>query len=780
MPLILPAVRRAGRWLAPFGVYLLLALVMTWPLVMSLDQSVVRGTWWWDAYTNTMIMANRVHDLLGHGAGSLYDNYWFAPLSHTSVFNENELALCLLYLPFHLVGCQPITAYNLVLLLCLALNSFTMFLLAHHLTRNRLAALVAGAIYAFCPYLFFELPRLQLVAGMWIPLCFLFLHRALTRGRWTDAVGLALAYVLQVGTGMYYALFLLPLMLFTAAWITLSRQRATSRRRCWLRVTTTTLCGALVVAAMVWPYIVRKSDLDLDFSREYVARTDGVLTSFLRANPENRTWRILKRRDPRPGAESTAFPGLTPVLLALVAVIGPLLVRRRRLVPVGASPTSPTAALAAHWGVAVALSVAAVVAVRNGLAAVPVLALVAWHWRRHRPARVLPRATALYLGLVVLAVSLYLGLGWGAVAEREVVGLYDLLWRFVPGFQSVRRVERQAVMVMLAVAVLAAIGLSLLMGRARRPWRRTALALGALAAVLLEFRSAPLPLQPIVSASQVPSVYHWLRRQADPGPIAALPVRKGRKVFRGDIGGSLHNYLALFHRRRTAIGFSTWDSVLSQALNGELDELSGGSDPLPLLRAAGVRYLVVHEADLYRGELPGVRRYFSTLARFYLPAHRAGSDVVYRIAAPPLPLRDVPPRPAAPLRVIHPIREQWAEDVGLTATLPRAERVAAVEVRFPKGSSKRTNDRANYAVGRSVFSAPMAHAVDVSQDGRRWRTVLEQREPALYRDQIHRPARFLFRVVLPGEPRARAVRIRYLARPPITGSMLGKVVLLVR
>ena len=725
--------------------YLLVALAMTWPLATRLDDGLIKGTWWWDGYTNTMIMETRAQGLLGQGAGSLYQYYWYAPLEHTVVFNENELVLSLFYLPFRLVGCEPLTAHNLVLMLSLALGGYGMFLLARRLTRCQPAGFFAGLAFAFCPFVLFELSRIQLVATLWVPLCFLFLHRALTRGRWTDWGGLALACVCQVGTGMYYALFLVPLLGAAAVWLALRRGL---RRVRWRRLAVSGAAAAVVVAAMVWPYVATRDDLGLTFDRDYIARTDGALAGLLHVNPENRVWTVL-HHDRSGGSESSAFPGLTPVLLALVALGGPLLAARRR-------EQAPVARLLLCWSVVATAAGIAAVTVGHGLATLPVVGLAGWFWWRQRRMKIFPTPTGLYLALLVLAVTLFTGVSWGEAAGREVVGLYDALRAWVPGFDSVRRVERLALMVMLPLCVLAALGLTLLLGRLRRRWQRAALTAVCCAALLGELWSAPMPLADAVSAADVPEVYRWLRRQPGQGPIASIPARRGERTFRGDIGGSLHNYLTIFHRKRTVLGFSTWDSPLTQALNHELDTIPLGADPLPLLRAARVRYVVLHGGDLEPDPRRRVRAYLA--GPHFREAFRAGSDVVYRIVAPPLPLRPTPPRPDLELRPEQPARQSWDQG-GVTAHLRRATRIATLEIR--------------YTPGPATFATPLAWAIDVSQDGRTWRTVVEQREPTLFHDQLHRPARFVFRVNLPGAPSARAVRLRALtpALIPATGRL---------
>lgn len=745
---------RIARQLLVFGLYLLAALALTWPLVTRLGDGLAGGTWWWDGYHNTMIMATRAQSLLGPGPVGLYDYYWFAPLARTMVFNENELVLSLLYLPFHLAGCAPLVGHNLVLILSLALGGQGMFLLARRLTRSAPAAFVAGLAFAFCPYVIFELPRVQLVATLWVPLCLLLLHRALTRGRWRDVLGLAAVYAAQVGSGMYYAVLLLPSLGLAAAWIAAGRLRRGRPVR-WLRLAVGAALAACMVGAMVWPYVVARGDHGLTFDREAIAEVDGELASLLRVNPENRTWNPLLHHRQRGGSESVAFPGLTLTLLALLGALAPLLAARRR--------RRDTLRLLGTWAGAGAAAAVAVLLAGNGLAALPVVGLAGWLWWRARPERIYPRTTALYLALLVLALALYAGIGWGQVAGREIVGLYDALRAWVPGFGSLRRIERLALLVMLPLAVLGASGLALCLSRLRRGWQRAALTVACALAVIAEAWTPPLPIKAAMAADQVPAVYRWLGAQPGPGPIAALPVRRGERRFTGDLGGSLHDYLTIFHKKRTVLGFSTWDSTLSRALTDELDGVVAGGDPLPLLRAAGARYLVVHAGDLdplRRGRALGYLQSSASLRRVF----RAGLDAVYELTAPPLPLWPVPPPPDAPHDAFRPARQAWSEGA-VTALLPAARRVLGLEIR--------------YAPGPATFGPPLAFVVETTTDGERWEEALAQREPGLFRDQIHRPARFVFRVVLPEPRRARGVRLRSLLPPPILGGAVGDLRLLV-
>src|SRR6187431_1227614 len=243
---------------ARFRAHLLAALVaigaavlMTWPLALSAGHQVLRAAYFWDAYTNAMILGGRVDTVLGRAPLSLYDDYFFAPLPNSIVFNENLFGLSLLFAPFYVLSRNPLWAYNITLLLSLALSVFFSYLLVLRLTRSAHAGLIAGVAFAFCPFVLFEIGRIQLAATQWIPASLLFLHRALEGQRRRDAIGFWLCILLQIGTCLYNTMFLVPLLAL-AFGVLLVRERPSRRFLCWFAACA--LGAGLVALAMVHPY----------------------------------------------------------------------------------------------------------------------------------------------------------------------------------------------------------------------------------------------------------------------------------------------------------------------------------------------------------------------------------------------------------------------------------------------------------------------------------------------------------------------------------------------
>src|SRR6478609_578999 len=296
----------------------LAAVLMTWPLAANAGHQVLGAAYFWDAYTNAMLMGSRVDAALGRSALSLYDSYYFAPLTHSIVFNENLLGLSWLFAPFYLLGDNPLWAYNLTLLSSLALSVFFTYLLVLRLTRSPFAGVIAGVAFAFCPYVLFEIGRIQLVATQWIPATFLFLHRAIEGQRRRDIAGFWLCVLLQLGTCLYYAMFLLPLLALAggALWIEVRPPR---RFIYWFGACALVAGG--VAVAMVYPYFAARHEFNLQRSLEFASSYDGELGFFANVAETNRTLTSMHHQSTRPGAhEEIAFPGFSVLLFALLSL----------------------------------------------------------------------------------------------------------------------------------------------------------------------------------------------------------------------------------------------------------------------------------------------------------------------------------------------------------------------------------------------------------------------------------------------------------------------------
>ena len=372
--------------------FVALAVAMTWPLARHLATHVVRAKWYYDSMVNIHILGSRMHYALGMSQSlkSVYDNYFCAPTPYSIANNENHFGLALLYAPFYLMTRDPLLAYNLLLLLCIALSGFCMFVFVRELTGHPLAAVLSGVAYAFSPYVFFELGRIQLVAAQWIPLFALFLHRAARSGRLADLIALGLTFAMQVGCCLYYAVFLGVYGAFVGAGCLWRSRPACARSRCgwawppdhraagrarWSIRTSRRVKTSRSRAVKTWPRVRRQAaGLPQGLSREQDADVPAQRSAG------------AARADRVPGLHAAAAGGGRASLVPIIATL-----RREDRGEPAHSPAEPRARPAPAGARGLAEPGAA-----QPRAGAGDRAIGAAVWRARRPARLLPPLTFLY------------------------------------------------------------------------------------------------------------------------------------------------------------------------------------------------------------------------------------------------------------------------------------------------------------------------------------------------------------------------------------------------
>ncbi len=743
--------RTRGHLAAAF-VAVAASTLMTWPLALRAGHRVLRAGYFWDAYTNAMIMGSRVDAVFGRAALSLYDDYFFAPLPHSIAFNENLFGLSLLFAPFYLLSENPLWAYNLTLLLSLALSVFFTYLLVLRLTRSGHAGVVAGVAFAFCPYVLFEIGRIQLVATQWIPACFLLLHRALEGQRRRDIIGFWLCLLLQIGTCLYYAMFMLPLLTL-AGGVLLVRRRPPLRFLIWFGACA--VCAGLVALAMVYPYFSARHDFNLQRSASFASSYDGQFAFFTNVPETNRTLIGMQHPDTQPGAhEEIAFPGFSVLLLAFLALAIPV---SRTLRRAGAKQLLVTSLL---W---FALTLAAgcyAVLEHSMLSGALVFGAGAWLLSRRRLPQPFGAATGLYFALLLLAIALFLGLKpatWNGAAVR---GLYYYLYTYCPGFDGIRKVSRQAVLTTFVLCILAGFGGSWLFSKLRHPAARVLGSALLLGAICYELRCFPHPIERVWGGDEVPAVLRFAASLPARDLIASMPQSEGRWRFGGDEGMALHNYLALYHRHRFVNGQSSFQLPVTELARSALEQLPDDGARRTLL-SMGTRHVIIFGDDLPPGreDLPAqlaarpaeYRRIFQQGSHSMFTL-QGGDDPTLELLEPPALPVSAQLVPTAELRARSALEPEgagfavdgdedtfWSSgrfqepgqafEVGLSEPRP----IVALEIDAP---------------GR-VMDVPVSYRLSAANGGEDLGVVAEQSVLRFYRAQIFSPEKFVFRVVFP-------------------------------
>ncbi len=149
-----------------FGLFLLLTLFFTFPLVFNFNSQIPKGGG--DTYQSIANIDLRVQAMRGLDFFSAL-KYFLSGLGTHSIYVFLNLFF------------NKYAAYNIVFVLSYVLSGLGAYLLAYHFTQRRGASFVAGLIFAFAPFHYYQTVAVHLgsMQQQWVPFAALFLVKFL-------------------------------------------------------------------------------------------------------------------------------------------------------------------------------------------------------------------------------------------------------------------------------------------------------------------------------------------------------------------------------------------------------------------------------------------------------------------------------------------------------------------------------------------------------------------------------------------------------------------------
>ena len=526
----------------------------------------------------------------------------FYPFPDTLAFTDAPMALLIIAAPIIWITRNPVLAINITLLAGFFFSGLGAFLLSWHLTRSTGAGIVAGIVFAFCPYRIAHLSHSFLLNAQWIPLTLFFLHRGFEGRRWRNFFGFGACYVLQAFSSVYYEIFLtLAVALFVLYFSVGSPSRHIVEFL--LKLFAVWLCAGLAIIPYLQPYWRMQALYGFERPLFEIEYHSADLKDYFAVPQEI----IIKAfAFVGIGSEHCLFPGLSPILLAVLGLfIVPLC--HGRLMGAGlfiVPPRHDRAERAQGEG-------------DRCLEPGPKVCLGLY----------LSRSQGFYLGLAACAFVLSLGPTLRVFGHPTGIILpYMILYKYCPGFNSLRAVSRFAVVVSVALAVLAGDGFARIVNRIALRWNGQWSRIVSVAVIALimmsEYAAFPFGVVPIEVGPQVPEVYRWLAHQDAGATVFELPCEPISMNAR-------YEYFSAYHWRRIVNGFSGFHPRLYLEMTRILEQLPSG-DSVGLLRALGIDLVILHE-DSYRPE--EFRKLQSRIAENpnLLAVQSFGKDHVYRV-----------------------------------------------------------------------------------------------------------------------------------------------------
>jgi hypothetical protein len=233
-------------------------------------------------------------------------------------------------------------------------------------------------------------------------------------------------------------------------------------------------------------------------------------------------------------------------------------------------------------------------------------------------------------GLAGLVLSF--GPTWGN-KETGIPLPYRVLFDHILGYQGLRGPDRFASLVLLALAVLGALGATWLWQGIVHRWpevRRAAVACAAIVALIGvgEVSARLLPTVPVDRSDATLAPYRWIAAHADAGAVAEFPVETTQNTTA---------YYSTYHWRPVAWGHSGFIPPATYHLIGRF----AGRSPYPAvndlaaLTDLGVRTLVVHHSTLTAEQIAEYQDDYRAAPESIALLAQVGDADIYRLIPPP-------------------------------------------------------------------------------------------------------------------------------------------------
>ncbi len=460
----------------------------------------------------------------------LYNGNIFAPNPRTVAFSELLLPQAIMAWPVWLISHDSLLAYNLSVLVTYPLCAVCMYALCRALNANRSAAFLVGLLFAFAPFRLDNNVHLQVLSMQWMPLAVLAMIRLIQQPTKWRALAVIATTALVALSSIYYAAMFATALIVFLI-VEAIRQRQAFITRAGGLLLIALATAAIVVALIELPYLTMRNEQGITRTLDESYGNAARGTSYLTTNPGSIVWHHL-------------LP---------VATIGPSTIGSSALFP------------------GVLLSLFALL----GL------------WRLRRP---------WMLGIFMLGlISFILSFGptWGAKKGGWPLP-YRLLYQHLVVYQGLRGPDRFGALVLLALGVFAAMGVTAMWEAitAKRPrLREYALICAVLASgvALVDVATHLRPVVPVDRSADTLAPYRWLASQRDPGIIAEFPVGRYEQQTA---------FYSTYHWQKVLWGHSGFIPAATYQLRGRFlgrEDLPGLAN-LDVLADFGVRTLVIHRS----------------------------------------------------------------------------------------------------------------------------------------------------------------------------------------
>lgn len=308
-----------------FVFFTFLTIVMTFPLILRMNQIMGDaggdGTYfvWLIRWYQKALFELKIYPFFNPNMN--YPQGW--NLASTDI----SPVIVALALPVSLLF-GPTSGYNFSMLLSFILSGWGMYLWIKHLTRNDMAGLVAGTIYAFLPFhmAHFLIGHLSLAGIQWFPFYFWGLYDLLKQDKfsWKPVLLAGVSVGFISGTSSYYVyMTLIMSTIFLLGFLVFKGYKRLKSPVFWKSIIFFSVISIVLVGIAMLPYISFNAQSGLaSRTVEYASTYSASPTDYVIPSIKQFLWGgwIDNRFSPEIWQESTLYIGTVAFVLAVFAL----------------------------------------------------------------------------------------------------------------------------------------------------------------------------------------------------------------------------------------------------------------------------------------------------------------------------------------------------------------------------------------------------------------------------------------------------------------------------
>lgn len=281
---MLPCASVIARWrgLAEAGLVVLsaaaLAGILTYPLARHLGSTARVNT---DDGRWSIWVVGWVAHALTTEPRQLFNANIFYPHRSALAYSEANIGAGVIGAPVWAISNNPHLTHNVVVLVSFVMAFAGAYYLARYLTGSRPAAVVAGVLFAFCPFIFARTAHIQLLMTAGIPFAMLAFHRLVDRISVGRAISLGAVIWAQSVSCAYYGVFVMLMVGLGTVFFAISRGLWRARNY-WMAITIAALTSIALTLPFFVPYLrVQEMGFErtLDDAREFAPTGSAWLVS---------------------------------------------------------------------------------------------------------------------------------------------------------------------------------------------------------------------------------------------------------------------------------------------------------------------------------------------------------------------------------------------------------------------------------------------------------------------------------------------------------------------